>query len=69
MDDANVGQLFFAENTFSVAEIPKMVDVHLRLASDFLSADIAGLFVSHPRDLTEVPPMLRVQVDPPIPLP
>lgn len=69
MDDANVRQLFFTENTFPVTEIPKMVDIHILHPANLSSADVAGMSVFNPRHPPEVPPMLRVQVDLAIPDP
>ena len=67
MDDANVRQLFFTENTFPVTEVAKMVDIHILHPANLLAADIAGFLVSDPRHITEIPPVFRVQVDLAIP--
>lgn len=69
MDDANVRQLFFSENTFAVTEVAKMVDIHILHPANLLAADIAGFLVSDPRYVAEVAPVFRVQVDLAIPDP
>lgn len=67
MDDANIRQGFFSENTFAIAKIPQVMDIHPLNPANLLAADIAGFPVANPSDLAEVPPMFRVQVDLAIP--
>ena len=69
MDDANVRQLFFTENTFPVTEIPQVVDIHILHPANLPSADITGFLVANPCYVAEVAPVFRVQVDLAIPDP